>query len=117
MLAVIGTTISAQTRPAVVKPPPASAAAGEAPTRTVCGTACHNFEHVITVRRTRAQWQETIENMIGRGAKATNAEVAAILEFLSSSYTLSATTIRGGSGPEDKMMVDPTAAQTSRPLY
>ena len=117
MLAVIGTTISAQTRPAVVKPPPASAAAGEALTRTVCGTACHNFEHVITVRRTRAQWQETIENMIGRGAKATNAEVAAILEFLSSSYTLSATTIRGGSGPEDKMMVDPTAAQTARPLY
>lgn len=128
MLAALGAGVAAQTRPASPQPrpaaqrpapagPPASAAAGEAVTRKVCGTACHGFEHVITVGRTRAQWEATIENMIGRGARATSAEVAAILEFLSSTYTLSPTTIRGGVGPLDKPMVDPKAAERARPLY
>ena len=55
--------------------------------------------------------------MIGRGAKATAAEVAAILDFLSSNHTLSPTTIRGGVGPRDKPMVDPKAVQLATPLY
>jgi cytochrome c oxidase cbb3-type subunit III len=105
-----------QPRPAPARPA-ASAAAGEAVTRKVCGTACHSFEHVISVRRTRAQWDATIENMIGRGAKATGAEVSTILDFLSSAHTLSPTTIRGGSGPLDKPMVDPKAVQLATPLY
>ena len=129
LLTVIGAAITAQTRPAsppqpssgqrapAAVRPPASSAAGEAVTRKVCGTACHNFEHVITVRRTRAQWEATIENMIGRGAKATTAEVATILDFLSSSHTLAPTTIRGGSGPLDKPMVDPKAVALAKPLY
>lgn len=128
LLAALAVTVSAQARPgapqqprapqrSVPADPPASAAAGEAVTRKVCATACHSFEHVITVRRTRAQWEATIENMIGRGAKATSAEVTAILDFLSSSHTLAATTIRGGSGPLDKPMVDPKAAELARPLY
>src|ERR671912_641128 len=101
MLAAVVAGIDARAqRPAPARPaatrPAASAAAGEAVTRKVCGTACHSFEHVITVGRTRAQWEATIENMIGRGAKATSAEVAALLDFLSSTRTLSATTIRGG---------------------
>ena len=105
-----------QQRPAPARPA-ASAAAGEAVTRKVCGTACHSFDHVITVGRTRAQWEATVENMIGRGAKATSAEVAAILDFLASMHTLSPTTIRGGVGPLDKQMVDPKAAALARPLY
>ena len=129
LLIVLGTAIAAQTRPPAPPPdrpgeprpaparPAASTAAGEAVTRKVCGTACHNFEHVITVGRTRAQWEATIENMIGRGAKATGAEVAAILDFLSANHTLSPTTIRGGVGPIDKPMVDPKAVQLATPLY
>lgn len=132
LLASVGAGIAAQTRPAAPpqqrpgqapqapqapERPPASAANGEAVTRKVCGTACHGFEHVVTVRRTRAQWEATIENMIGRGAKATSVEVAVILDFLSSSHTLQPTTIRGGSGPLDKPMVDPKAAEVARPLY
>src|SRR5688500_17983557 len=79
-----GPASSAQQRPA--QPAPAAApsaaelAAGEAATRRICSTACHNFEHVITVRRTRAQWEATIENMIGRGAKMTSAEAVQILD-------------------------------------
>lgn len=105
-----------QARPAPVRPA-AATAAGEAATRKVCGTACHGFEHVITVGRTRAQWEATIENMIGRGAKATSAEVASILDFLSSAHTLAPTTIRGGVGPLDKPLVDPKAAALAKPLY
>jgi mono/diheme cytochrome c family protein len=96
---------------------PAPADSGEAVTRRVCGVVCHNFEHVITVGRTRPQWEATVENMIGRGAKATPAEVAAILDFLSSKYALSPTTIRGGVGPRDKPMVDPKAVERAAPLY
>jgi cytochrome c oxidase cbb3-type subunit 3 len=129
MLAALGAAVAvearqaapSQQRPAQPRPAPArpaaSNAAGEAATRKVCGTACHSFEHVITVGRTRTQWEATIENMIGRGAKATSAEVTAILDFLSSSHTLAPTTIRGGSGPLDKQMVDPKAAELARPLY
>lgn len=125
MLTVLGATIAAQTAPpqrpgqppVAAARPPAPDPAGEAVTRRVCGTACHNFEHVITVRRTPAQWEATIENMIGRGAKLTSDEVATVLAFLSSAHTLAATTIRGGSGPLDKPMVDPKAAAVARPLY
>jgi len=97
-------------------PPPATDS-GEAVTRRVCGTVCHNFEHVITVGRTRPQWEATVENMIARGAKASSGEVTTILDFLSSKYTLSPTTIRGGVGPRDKPMVDPKAVERAVPLY
>jgi cytochrome c553 len=101
----------------VAAQPPRAVESGEAVTRRVCGTACHNFEHVVTVGRTRPQWEATVENMIGRGAKATSAEVTAILDFLSSRYTLTPTTIRGGVGPRDKPMVDPKAVERATPLY
>jgi mono/diheme cytochrome c family protein len=96
---------------------PAATDSGEAVTRRVCGTVCHDFEHVITVGRTRPQWEATVENMIGRGAKATSAEVTTILDFLSSRYTLAPTTIRAGVGPRDKPMVDPKAVERAAPLY
>lgn len=123
MLAVLGAAVAAQTstpqqRPGQPPAPSAAAlAAGEAVTRRICSTACHNFEHVITVRRTRAQWEATIENMIGRGAKMTSDEAGQILDFLSSAHTLAPTTIRGGAGPLDKPMVDAKAAAVARPLY
>ena len=110
-------TPPSQPSPAVAQPAPSTAESGEAVTRRVCGTACHSFEHVITVGRTRAQWEATIENMIGRGAKATSAEVAAIVDYLSATRTLSPTNIRGGVGPLDKQMVDPKAAELAKPLY
>lgn len=94
-----------------------AAESGEAATRRVCGTACHSFEHVITVGRTRPQWEATVENMIGRGAKATPAEVTAILDYLASTHTLTPTSIRGGVGPRDKPMVDPKAVERAAPLW
>lgn len=121
ILFLLGVLAAAQAPAAAPPPaaaqPPATGESGEATTRRVCGTLCHDFEHVITVGRTRPQWEATVENMIGRGAKATSAEVAAILEFLSTRHTLSPTTIRGGVGPADKPMVDPKAVERAAPLY
>src|SRR4051794_29007766 len=47
----------------------------------VCG-ACHPVETVTSQRRTRAQWQESISSMVARGAKGTEQEFAAVLDFL-----------------------------------
>ena len=41
----------------------------------VCG-ACHPLETVTSQRRNRAQWQESIDQMIARGAKGTAEEFA-----------------------------------------
>src|SRR5437762_2213709 len=47
----------------------------------VCG-ACHPLETVTSERRTRAQWQDSITQMVERGAKGTDEELAAVLDFL-----------------------------------
>ena len=51
----------------------------------VCGT-CHTPESVLS-RRSRAQWQETIDKMIStQGAKGTAEEFAIVLDYLSTQY-------------------------------
>jgi len=128
MLSVaLGAAISAQTpppaRPQGRGAAPATSPAQrrgpdsrEATARRICGQ-CHPFEFVVAVRRTRPQWEATVENMIGRGARGTNAEFAAIVEYLSENHVLAASTVRGGSGPDDKPLVDPKAAADATPIY
>ena len=107
-------------RPPTVQPGRGAMPAGpdprEATARRICGQ-CHTFEYVIAVRRTKAQWEQTVENMVGRGARGTNAELSAIIDYLSESHILTATVVRGGSGPDDKPMVDPKASEAARPMY
>jgi mono/diheme cytochrome c family protein len=111
-------------RPPTGRPAPASAAArgapgdGEAVTRRLCGTTCHPFEMATQIRKTRGQWEATVESMIGRGARGTNAEFATVIEFLSQAYGLSAGPPRGlVAGPNDKPLVDPKASEMGMPLY
>ena len=79
---------------------------------------CHPFEYVVAVRRTRAQWEATVENMIGRGARGTNAEFTAVIDYLSEAHVLTPSTVRAAaSGPDDKPMVDPKASEAATPLY
>ena len=47
-----------------------------------CGTQCHDIATVTSRRMTRAQWSAVIDNMVARGAKATPAQVASILDYL-----------------------------------
>jgi quinoprotein glucose dehydrogenase len=47
-----------------------------------CGTQCHDVATITSRRMTRVQWSAVIDNMVARGAKATPAQVAVILQYL-----------------------------------
>jgi cytochrome c oxidase cbb3-type subunit 3 len=85
--------------------------------RRLCGV-CHPFETVVAIRRTKSQWEATVENMIGRGARGTPAELATVIDFLSEAYGLSGgAPVRMAAGPDDKPLVDPKASEMGTPLY
>jgi mono/diheme cytochrome c family protein len=129
LLAALGTAVNGQTPPPQTRPPgraqprsasPPRAATGEtaeATTRRICGSVCHPIENAINIRRTRGQWEAVVETMIGKGAKGTSAEFATVIEYLATSHSLGAAPVRGSAGPDDKPLVDPTAAEMGRPLY
>ena len=102
-----------QVEPLVAKSGPD---AREATTRRVCAV-CHPFETVVAIRRPRAQWQATVENMVGRGARGTPEELASIVDFLSEHYSLGGAVTRGAAGPDDKPLVDPKAVDAAEPLW
>jgi cytochrome c oxidase cbb3-type subunit 3 len=129
LLTVLASSVATAQRGAPPRQPPARppargatapAAPGsdarEAVARRLC-SQCHPFEFVIAVRHTRAQWEATVENMIGRGARGTNAEFATVIDYLSENHVLTPSTVRGGSGPDDKPMVDPVASEAAKPLW
>jgi cytochrome c oxidase cbb3-type subunit 3 len=89
----------------------------EATARKLC-TQCHPFENVIAIRRTRAQWEATVENMVGRGARGAPDELAAVVDFLSEKYALTAANTGGWSpGADDKPIVDTKAVEIAEPLW
>ena len=47
----------------------------------VCG-GCHTPESVKGTRRSRSQWEETIEKMVERGAKMTDPEYEVVMRYL-----------------------------------
>ena len=51
----------------------------------VCGT-CHQAERSASVRLTREGWEEVIADMIKRGAKGTDEEFGAVLEYLAANF-------------------------------
>jgi competence protein ComEA len=51
----------------------------------VCG-ACHQAERSASVRLTREGWQEVIGDMIKRGAKGSDEEFAAVLDYLAKNF-------------------------------
>ena len=75
-----------------------SSPADEATTRRICAI-CHPFEHIVAIRRTRSQWEATVESMVARGARGTPAELAAIINYLSENYGLGGATVRLKSIP------------------
>ena len=59
--------------------------AGRAETVKVCGT-CHPPERGASVRLTREGWEDLIAKMAGLGAKGTDAEFAAVLDYLAAHF-------------------------------
>jgi competence protein ComEA len=46
-----------------------------------CGT-CHDVDTATDQRRTKTEWQETVDAMVNRGARATDEEIKLIIEYL-----------------------------------
>ena len=102
--------------------------ASKATFNKVCGT-CHTPESALATRRTKAQWEESIDKMVQLGAKATDDEFVGILNYLVSEYGANANAApagarggRGGgiaasAGADDKHVVDPAAADRGRKVW
>jgi competence protein ComEA len=59
--------------------------AGRAELMKVCG-ACHQAERSAAVRLTREGWEDVIGDMIQRGAKGSDEEFKAVLEYLAKHF-------------------------------
>ena len=53
----------------------------------VCG-ACHELDTAIGARHTRAEWRAIVDAMLNRGARATDEEIAAIIDYLATYLAL-----------------------------
>ena len=58
---------------------------GKAELQKVCGI-CHQAERSAAVRLTREGWEGVINDMIARGARGTDEEFAAVLDYLSKHF-------------------------------
>ena len=58
---------------------------GKEQMQKVCG-GCHQPERAASVRLTREGWEEVIGDMIKRGAKGTDEEFAAALDYLAKNF-------------------------------
>ena len=76
MLAMLGIDATAQVLPD---------GPGKAELQKVCGL-CHQAERSAAVRLTREGWEGVIGDMIARGARGTDEEFAAVLDYLSKHF-------------------------------
>jgi hypothetical protein len=74
--------------------------AGEAALKAVC-TKCHNLELVTSTPRSLEEWHDTLQLMVDRGAKGTDAQFDEILDVLHRNYT----TINVNSADADELRI------------
>jgi len=108
----------------VAQPP----AAARETFQKVC-SGCHAVETATSQRRTRAQWQESINSMIAKGAKLTEEQFTLVLDYLTTQYGppggASSAQAPGGRGrgaafmpgSADKHVVEEDAAERGRKVY
>ncbi|MFN0119794.1 MAG: ComEA family DNA-binding protein [Blastocatellia bacterium] len=58
---------------------------GKAETQKFCAD-CHDLDKSLSLKQDRTGWQRTVDKMIASGLKATDTEIAAIIDYLSRSY-------------------------------
>src|ERR1700722_18381307 len=58
---------------------------GRAETERIC-SQCHELARSISLRQDRAGWQTTVSQMVSLGAKATDKETAAVIDYLSAHF-------------------------------
>jgi hypothetical protein len=88
----------------------AQLAADKATFERVCGS-CHSVT-LISDLKSLPEWEETVDSMIERGAKASTAERAAVLRWLAHNY--SRTNINGAPAQElvEVLDVEPAGADS-----
>jgi len=52
----------------------------------VCGN-CHGLENVVRARMTKERWGMIVDDMVSRGATATDAEVDQIVDYLAANFS------------------------------
>jgi competence protein ComEA len=58
---------------------------GKADAERIC-KQCHEFERSVSLRQDRAGWQNTMDKMVALGAKGTQQEFDAVVEYLAKTY-------------------------------
>jgi len=133
-------TVLAQLPSASVQPgPPLPEGAGRDITHKVCGSTCHGTDIIMGKGRTRDQWTAVVNAMVARGAKASDAELVQITEYLSSRFVpkmvVTGISTRGnppgsgtpgasgrgpgplGAGAADSHVVDDAGADRGKSVY
>lgn len=111
-------------------------APGKDVTQRLCGSTCHGVEILGSTGRTRAQWTAVINSMVSRGAKATDAQLVQIVDYLTANLGANrpnsanpapvARVAPGspgkgpgplGGGSADSHVVDPAGAERGKTVY
>lgn len=58
---------------------------GKAETERIC-SQCHELARSISLRQDRAGWQTTVNQMVSLGAKATDQETGAVIDYLTANF-------------------------------
>jgi competence protein ComEA len=58
---------------------------GKAETERIC-SQCHELARSISLRQDRAGWATTVDKMVSLGAKATDKETAAVIDYLTAHF-------------------------------
>jgi len=59
--------------------------AGKAVFERMC-TQCHGVEGIVRSRMTKDRWTSTVDDMVSRGAKATDEEIETVITYLSTNF-------------------------------
>lgn len=70
---------------------------GKKELKKVCAT-CHPVEQVVARRRTEKGWEQSVEEMVARGAKGTDDELDKIVAYLSAHF--GKVNVNTATGPE-----------------
>ncbi len=86
IIAIIVVLLSTtQCSPAATNTTSASTLDGKSLVDTQC-TVCHNLDRVQNAHKDAKGWKTTVERMVGKGAKLTADEQAAVIDYLSNTY-------------------------------
>jgi mono/diheme cytochrome c family protein len=82
LFALLTTAAGAQQKPDTKLPE----GPGKALTEKVC-SGCHGLENVVRARMTKERWNTIVEDMVSRGATATDEEIDKVVAYLAANFS------------------------------